>query len=204
MEGEVAGKPRPAWLADEGRLASVGRLVRAYDDAVSGLVVPEGVLAGRPIAGADVPPAPPYPKELIGHADFTPDNIVFRGGEAHALIDFDIAKPATRVDEVYNAMLYWAPLMDPVDRDEPLRDVDAPRRARILADAYGMTEVDRTRLLEAAVLWTRRSWHGMKWAAETRGGGWARMWAEGVGDEIKRREAWLERNGTMVEAALLA
>jgi hypothetical protein len=67
-----------------------------------------------------------------------------------------------------------------------------------------MTEVDRTRLLEAAVLWTRRSWHGMKWAAETRGGGWARMWAEGVGDEIKRREAWLERNGTMVEAALLA
>jgi hypothetical protein len=33
IEGEVAGRPRPAWIADEDRLASVGRLVRAYDDA---------------------------------------------------------------------------------------------------------------------------------------------------------------------------
>ncbi|MGH3166144.1 MAG: aminoglycoside phosphotransferase family protein, partial [Trebonia sp.] len=33
IEGEVAGRPRPPWIADEARLASVGRLVRAYDDA---------------------------------------------------------------------------------------------------------------------------------------------------------------------------
>lgn len=33
IEGEVAGDPRPAWVADETRPASVGRLVRAYDDA---------------------------------------------------------------------------------------------------------------------------------------------------------------------------
>lgn len=35
IDGEVAGRPRPAWIADEARLASVGRLVRAYDDAAA-------------------------------------------------------------------------------------------------------------------------------------------------------------------------
>ncbi|MEO3796453.1 hypothetical protein ABGB14_40175 [Nonomuraea sp. B10E15] len=100
VPGEVAGRPRPEWIADEERLASVGRLVRAYDDA----------------------------------------------------------KPVARVDEMCNTMVYWAPLMDPVDADPPLRDVDAPRRCRILADAYGMSEADRARLVEVAVLRSRRSW----------------------------------------------
>ena len=30
----------------------------------------------------------------------------------------------------------------------------------------------------------------MRHNAEHRGGGWARMWAEGVGDVIERRRAW--------------
>lgn len=58
--------------------------------------------------------------------DLTPDNIVFRDGEAAALIDFDMARPASRVDEIHNAMLYWAPLGDPKDADPPLHDVDVP------------------------------------------------------------------------------
>ncbi|MGW4799524.1 phosphotransferase, partial [Nonomuraea sp. NPDC004297] len=205
VTGEVAGRPRPGWIADEARLASVGRLVRAYDDAVAGYDLPEGV---RPFPGLteqpDLPPAPPYPAELIGHMDFTPDNIVFRDGQAAALIDFDMAKPVSRVDEACNAMLYWAPLGDPVDADPLLRDVDAPRRCRILADAYGMSDTDRSRLVEVAVLRSRRSWFSMKQIAETQGGGWARMWQQGVGDQIKRREAWLERNGTAIETALTA
>ncbi|MFC4060984.1 phosphotransferase [Planomonospora corallina] len=205
VTGEVAGRPRPAWVADEARLASVGRLVRSYDDAAEGFVLPDGV---RPFQGIaeppGMPPAPPYPAELVGHMDFTPDNIVFRDGEAAALIDFDLAKPVTRVEEVFNAMLHWAPLGDPADADPPLRDADVPRRCRILADAYGMSDVDRSRLVEVAVLRTRRSWFSMRQLAEERGGGWARMWREGVGDQIKRREAWLERNGAAVEAALTA
>jgi hypothetical protein len=30
----------------------------------------------------------------------------------------------------------------------------------------------------------------MKWNADNLGGGWARMWDEGVGDVISRRVAW--------------
>jgi len=115
---EVAGRPRPPWIADEARLASVGRLVRAYDDAAASFTPPPGTLPGeRPDAPPDgpagIPPAPAYPPELVGHLDITPDNVVFRHGSAYALIDFDLAKPATRADEMFSAMLWWAPSARP-------------------------------------------------------------------------------------------
>lgn len=44
----------------------------------------------------------------------------------------------------------------------------------------------------------------MKQRAQTHGGGWRRMWDEGVGDVIKRREAWLERHAATLTAALTA
>jgi len=205
VEGEVAGRPHPDWIADEGRLASIGRLVRAYDDATLDFKAPEGVVVDPgPAYPAGLPPAPDHEPEIIGHLDITPENVVFREGAAYALIDFDLARPAARVDELYNAMLWWGPLNEPQDVAPALRGVDVPRRCRMLADAYGMTERDRGRLVEVAVLLTRRSWFVMKHRAELDGGGWQRMWDEGVGDIIKRREAWLERNGPAVESALSA
>jgi hypothetical protein len=205
IDGEVAGRPRPSWIADETRLASVGRLVRAYDDAAASFTVPlDAPIAMAPAEPAGIPPAPAYPPELIGHVDITPENVVFRNGRAYALIDFDLAKPATRVDEMFNAMLWWAPLSDPRDVDPLLRDVDVPRRARILADGYGLSGAGRERIMEVAVMRTRRSWYLMKQRAETHGGGWQRMWDEGVGDVIKRREAWLDRHAATLTAALTA
>jgi hypothetical protein len=205
LHGEVAGRPRPAWIADETRLASVGRLVRGYDDAAASFAPPPGTpLGAQPAESTGIPPAPAYPTELIGHLDITPENVIFRDGRAYALIDFDLAKPATRVAEMFNAMMWWAPLGDPADADPLLRDADVPRRCRLLADAYGMSQTDRERLIEVALLRTRRSWYLMKQHAETRGGGWQRMWDEGVGDVIKRREAWLDRNAATLTAALTA
>jgi len=205
IDGEVAGRPRPPWIADETRLASVGRLVRAYDDAAASFPLPPDARPGARAAGSPgIPPAPAYPPELIGHVDITPENVVFRDGQAYALIDFDLAKPATRADEMFNAMLWWAPLSDPRDVDPLLRHVDVPRRSRILADAYGLSGTDRERIMEVAMLRTRRSWYLMKQHAETRGGGWQRMWDEGVGDVIKRREAWLGRHAATLTAALTA
>jgi aminoglycoside phosphotransferase (APT) family kinase protein len=205
VHGEVAGRPRPAWIADEARLASVGRLVRAYDDAAASFMPPPGALPDAQAAEQpEVPPAPAYPPELIGHVDITPENVVFRDGRACALIDFDLARPATRADEMFNAMMWWAPLSDPRDVDPLLQSVDVPRRARILADAYGLSGIDRERILEVAIMRTRRSWHLMKQRAQSQGGGWQRMWDEGVGDVIKRREAWLDRHAAALTAALTA
>jgi hypothetical protein len=203
IEGEVAGRPPPPWIGDEDRMTSVARLVRAYDDAAATFVPPDAISpADGPGEAAGFPPAPPYEPELIGHVDITPDNVVFRDGRAFALIDFDLARPATRADEMFNVMMWWAPLTDPRDAGLPLRGLDVPRRCRLLADAYGMSGRDRDRVIEVAVMRTRRSWHLMKQRAERDGGGWRRMWDEGVGDVIKRREAWLDRHAAALEAAL--
>jgi uncharacterized protein YbjT (DUF2867 family) len=44
----------------------------------------------------------------------------------------------------------------------------------------------------------------MKHNAEVHGGGWARMWAEGVGGVILRRRNWLQENRRTLVNALLA
>jgi Phosphotransferase enzyme family len=121
IDGEVAGRPRPPWIADETRLASIGRLVRAYDDAAASFTPPAGVpLDTQRAEPAGIPAAPADLPELVGHVDITPENVIFRNGRAYALIDFDLAKPTTRADEMFSAMLWWAPLFDPRDVD-PLR-----------------------------------------------------------------------------------
>jgi hypothetical protein len=42
----------------------------------------------------------------------------------------------------------------------------------------------------------------MRHRAQTLGGGWARMWEDGVGERILRRLAWLEAEGSRIAAAL--
>jgi len=69
---------------------------------------------------------------------------------------------------------------------------------------YGLSARDRERIMEVAALRTRRSWHLMKLWAQTHGGGWQRMWDEGVGDVVKRREAWLDQHAGTLTAALTA
>lgn len=203
VPGEVAGRPRPPWIADEERLESVARLVRRYDDAAATFTPPPG---SEPAPGLPdppgIPPAPSYPPELIGHVDITPENVVFSDGRAKALIDFDLAKWATRADEVFNMMMWWAPLGDPVDAHPLLKEVDVPRRCQIIADSYGMSDRDRERVIDVAIMRSRRSWHLMKRNAEVMGGGWQRMWDEGAGDTINRRLAWLEHNAATLRTAL--
>jgi hypothetical protein len=52
------------------------------------------------------------------------------------------------------------------------------------------------------VLRADRTWLLMKGAAEHLGGGWARMWDDGVGELIRRRQTWLIANRTALLAAL--
>lgn len=202
IEGEVSAQPRPEWIADESRLASVARLLKRYDDAAASFVAPPGVVSGVE-EQAGLAPAPAAPPELAGHLDITQENVVFVDGEAVALIDFDLARPATRVDEVYNALIWWGQLADPQDRDVRMCEVDVPRRCRLFADAYGMTGADRSRLTEVARLRSQRSWHVMKARAENDGGGWAMMWEAGIGDSILRRQRWIVTHAKDIDTALL-
>ncbi len=199
IDGEVAGRPWPTWVAESGRAASVARLLRRLDDALIPLAVPSDLafdLSGRPA----VPPASAF----LGHRDVTPENTVFRKGQAHALIDFDLVRPSTRIDEVCNLLLWWGAWMPVEDREPVMRNIDAAERARLLVDSYTLAQDDRHLVVDSAIDAASRSWFSMRDRARTRGGGWARMWAEGVGDKIRRREQWLRSNRDALHEALTA
>lgn len=202
LDGEVAGRPRPSWIAEEDRLLSVARLLRSFDDAMSDLGLPDIAAEVNPDPPG-IPPPRSYPATFIGHRDVTPENVVFRDGRAFGLIDFDLARPSTRMQEVQGALVYWAPIADPVDRDPQLQAVDVFARARAFVDAYGLDDRDRATLVEDLRYGTERSWHLMRDRADRLGGGWARMWVDGVGDQIRRRGVWLDVHGDRLTAGLL-
>jgi hypothetical protein len=196
VDGEVAGRPAPAWVASDDRAVSVASLLRAYHDAVAPFGVPDVFddASSTPAAGS---PAPfPVPRELIGHRDVTLENVVFRDGVATALIDFDLARPSSRLDDVCNMLRWWAPWQPVADRPETLADVDAGGRAAMMVEAYGLDANSRSMLVPLARNTAERTWYSMRLRAERDGGGWRRMWDAGVGDAIRRRQAWLQETVT--------
>jgi hypothetical protein len=216
VEGDVPGDPPEPWAADEGLLASVGALVRRLHEASAGFLAGSGFAApAGSVWGRDLVPATPTPvreqepeqvpdqaPELITHCDVTPQNVVVRDGRAVGLVDFDLAGPATRLLDVYNTAMHWVPLRDPADVWATWRGVDQAARLRVLADGYGLDAVDREAIVDLGIRRAAITWQRMKAAAEHLGGGWARMWADGVGDQIRRREAWLTAHRDELTKAL--
>lgn len=192
LPGEVAGDHAlPAWAAADAVLPGVARLLRALHDASAGYrpSAPfRPVVAGRP-----VPPLPMGEPLLVAQRDLTPGNTVFRDGDAWGVIDFDLSDWTTRSIDLANTAMHWVPLCDPVDRSPVHAGVDVAARLWSMLDAYGRDAVSAAALLAACELRFAGSYEVMRWNAVHLGGGWARMWHEGVGDAIKRRVAWFAR-----------
>jgi len=205
VDGVVPGQPvTEEWAATDEVLAGVARLLRRLHDASAAFVPPPGaVWFGADVRvdlPADVPPEPPA--DVVSHFDVTPQNVVFRDGEPVALIDFDLTRPGSRLRDVVNTAMWWVQLFAPGDRDPAFAGADVPARLALFVDAYGLERHERAAFCEVAIAGARRSWHTMKANAEQRGGGWARMWAEGAGERILRRRAWLESERAALEAAI--
>lgn len=124
IEGEVAGRPWPEWVADADRAVSVARLLRSLDDHMIEWGLPADGVAEE-LSPQGLPAALGPTPSFLGHRDITPENVVFADGRAKAFIDFDMVRPSSRVDEVCNLLLWWAPLMPLADREPVLRDQDA-------------------------------------------------------------------------------
>jgi hypothetical protein len=186
VEGEAPKVPWPTWMQTEEVLAALGALLRRYHDAVESFVPPADA-EWRCWLGSPGGP-------LIRHGDLWPSNVVFRTGVPIALIDWEFAQPATRLDDLASAAKHWVPLIG----DERAREdgwelpVDRVRRLRILADGYRLDADGRTAIIPTVLRNAAFGYQSHKTWAEQGVPGFREMWAQGSGGVILADRAWLE------------
>jgi hypothetical protein len=201
LPGVVGRRPLPGFITTESTLVSLAELQLRYHHAVVGFAPPSWARwDGELTRFVDGPP------EIICHCDVNLENVIFRPGpdgpQPYAFIDFDLARPGTRLVDIIQTLRYWAPIADPADRDPALRDADAAGRMAVFCEAYGLSHSERARLVPVASRWLRRSRVSIAQRARMRGGAWTRMLDVGVGDRLLRSARWLERNRPEIEARL--
>jgi aminoglycoside phosphotransferase (APT) family kinase protein len=200
VPGEVHRHPLPSEAAGDDVLVALARLIRALHEASAGWVPPPGaVWGGTPANSGRVTEQ----AELVSHRDYATGNVIFRDGLPAALIDFDLAKPTTRLYDIANALWYWAPLRmgDPRDRPAALADADIPHRVAVFADAYGMTARQRAELAPLAVDMARR-YHEESRASAKLSPVFRKMWEDGGKDVLPRAEAWVREIAPAIAARL--
>ena len=142
MHGQAAVPPLAGDVLTDAALVSIADLLRRYHRAVASFD-PAGHRWPRPIPIT-------FRTGLVSHNDVHPANLVFRGGRAVALIDFDWAGPGSAVWDFAAAARYWAPLQP--DRDiADDRQGRALKRFRIFLEASGLSRSGRRKVAEALV-----------------------------------------------------
>jgi hypothetical protein len=193
IPGEAVVEPYQDWALTDEALVSVAELLRRYHDAAASFDA-----AGR--TWSEFVPAE-FRDGLVSHNDPNLDNVIFYGGIAVGLIDFDLASPGSAVWDVTCAARLWAPLRDERDTPECLRGRSL-ERLRIFADAYGLARRDRMRVVEAAIPAHERCYRVVRAAL---GGGhepFGRMWREGGQVREERTRRWLASHRRQMRAVL--
>lgn len=199
VEGDVPMEPLPDWTADDAVLVALARLIGRLHEAAAGWVAPPGTSWGTAPGGGPVWVSDDA--ELVSHRDYCPGNVVFRDGVPAALIDFDLAKPTTKVADLANALYWWAPLCDPLDRAEGFVDLDAADRVAVFADAYGMTAGQRAALVPHMTEMIK-AYHANSRRAASVDPVARRWWDEGLKDKMPRAEAWILREGPAIASRI--
>ena len=194
VPGTAITPPYPAWALTDQALVSVALLLRAYHQAVS-------TFDTSPYAWPASPP-PSFAGELVSHNDPNLDNVVFREGQAVALIDFDLASPGCRVWDVACAARLWAPLRPDQYIDDPRRG-RALDRFRLFVDSYGVTDTDRDRMVSAVLQNHEWCYDVVGTAAASGHAGFSHYWAGGAMERAESTRQWYLDNHARLRAALL-
>lgn len=162
VEGEVYALEEdetPPEILSDAKLESAARLIRRFHDAT----------AGTELAGDG---------EVVCHGDLGQHNIVFRGDEAVAIIDWDEdVGPGSRLVDLAHAVWCLAEV-----GEEGGEIAEQARRVRLVCDGYGWADASSVIDEIAARFRRARAWHEARGAHEG-----ARIFGEMV--------AWMEANG---------
>jgi Ser/Thr protein kinase RdoA (MazF antagonist) len=183
VEGEPAHAPVPS---GDDAVFELGALLRRMHDAQTGFA-PDG-LPWQTAVGA------PDSGEVICHHDCFWPNVIFRAASPVALIDWDLAAPGARLEDLVSAANFWAPLR-PDEQSEAwgLPTERRPERLRALCDGYGLAAAERLKLVDTVELLLERSiatYH--RWGRDERRSGWGEMWDRDQDRYLQARRLWFE------------
>lgn len=184
LEGTAATEPLAEWALRDEAAYEVGALLSRLHEHAAGFDA-AGLVWQRPV------PAP-WRGSLVTHNDVNPANVIFRDGAPAALIDFDLAAPATAAWELAVTACFWAPLRSSDDiRDS--RQGNVGRRFRLLLDGYGADAGLRREVAQAAV--AANSWIAaiIEDASHRGHPAFGRLWATQA-QMYARADAWLRSN----------
>ncbi|MFC0504493.1 phosphotransferase family protein [Micromonospora costi] len=184
VEGRVPWRDRedPAYAADPA-LVRLAELMRRLHD----------VCAGTPLADG---------AETVCHRDLSPKNTVYRDFPAGplpvAFLDWDLAGPGRRIEDVAFACWHWADLGPGADPAE------LGRRCRLICDAYdaagtgsprspGVPTLPRGDLVDVMLDQMDATWRGIAAGAERDAPGMRRLRAAGVVELVQSWHHWLEK-----------
>jgi hypothetical protein len=191
MEGQAAVPPLADDMLTDAALASVADLLRRYHLAAASFD-PAGYDWPRPVPAR-------FRTGLVSHNDVHPANLVFRDGQAVALIDFDWAGPGSASWDFASAARYLAPLADDEDIADS-RQGHALERFRIFLDASELSRAERRRVAEAVVPNHDWTYAIVTEAAAAGHRGFADHWHV-VADEAARARRWCVRHREELLAA---
>ena len=198
VAGVVPVDPLPEWAYADDVIVELARLIRRLHDVAAEWRPPADAVYGHVPGKTPAGVIPLFDRpELVSHQDYCPGNVVFADGLPTAFIDFDLARPTTRVADLVNAMHWWVPLTSPQDRP-PL---DVARRVRLCADAYGLNAAQRAQVVPTAVRRARNVVLTMGAAAEA-DPVFRRWWDSGLRELLPRTRDWLIDEAPAIEAAL--
>ncbi|MGR6963304.1 phosphotransferase [Geodermatophilus sp. URMC 61] len=194
VPGTAITPPYPAWALTDDALVSVAQLLRDYHRAVSTFDQ----------TAHTWPPSPPAPFAggLVSHNDVNLDNVVFRGGRAVALIDFDLASPGSRIWDVACAARLWAPLRPDTDIVDTRRG-RAVERFRLLVDSYGLDRGEREAVVRAVLRNHDWCYDVVGTAAANGHAAFSEYLVGGAQDRAERARRWYADNADRLREALL-
>lgn len=185
MPGTPAVPPlAPEFITDDA-LVSVASLLRRYHRAAASFD-PSGYRWPRPAVPSR------FRGRLVSHNDVYPANIVFSGGRAAALIDFDLAGPGSAAWDFAAAARTWVPLAPDCD----IPDARAGRvlqRFRLLLSVSGLSPSERREVAEAIVPNHDWTYAIVTAAAEAGHAAFASYWRN-VSAPAARARAWCVRH----------
>ncbi len=184
VKGKAAHMPWPQVLRTDAGLRDVARLVRSFHDSSRSFLSPSDAVwrtGARGLAEG----------EIVVHGDLGPWNVIYRGSQAVALIDWDLAEPGLPIHDL--AQLAWTAV--PVRTEAVWRaagfetEPHVQGRLEAIADGYG--EYSRRELAQGLLDFMSRQSRRLPELASQGIEPWRRLVAGGALSMIQAEFEWV-------------